>query len=179
MLLQLGQRRASEGLVDLLLECHGRIRRFLGFARRLATTDDIAAEEARTVAGQIRRYFVVAFPMHLEDEDLDLTPRLRGTSRDVDAALAQMSEEHVSHASLVSELVELCGAIERDPPQRDALAARLAHAAHALEAALEPHLVREERVIFPALAGLPPHDQEAIHLAIRARRDRAMRGDHH
>jgi iron-sulfur cluster repair protein YtfE (RIC family) len=177
MLLQLGQRRSSEGLVELLLECHGRIRRFLGFARRLATTDGIGAEEARTVAGEIRRYFVVAFPMHLADEDEDLTPRLRGTTRDLDAALARMSEDHVSHASLVGELIELCGVIERDPPQRAALASRLAHAAHALEAALEPHLVLEERVIFPALAGLPPHDQEAIQLAIRARRERAMRGD--
>ena len=177
MLLQLGQRRSSEGLVDLLLECHGRIRRFLGFARRLATTDGITADEVRTVAGEIRRYFVVAFPLHLEDEDVDITPRLRGTSSDVDAALARMGADHVAHASLVSGLIELCVVLERDPLQRDAIASRLAHAAQTLEAALEPHLVLEERVLFPVLAGLPPHDQEAIHLAIRARRDRAMRGD--
>lgn len=174
MLLQIGQRRAPQGLVDLLLECHVRIRRFLGSAQRLATTAGLGGDELRTAAAEIRRYFVLSFPLHLADEDETIAPRLAGTSVDVDTALVQMSGDHVAHAALVGSLIDLCAAIERDPGQRDALCARLAQVAATLTAELEPHLELEERVIFRALAALAAPEQDSLHLAMRARRERAM-----
>src|SRR5262245_31350447 len=111
MLVRLGERRPSSDLVDLLLACHERIRRFTAMAARLAATSAPDAE-VRDVAGQIRRYFAESFPLHLADEDEQLAPRLAGTSAEVDAALAQMTTEHATHAPLVARVLAICSTLE-------------------------------------------------------------------
>src|SRR5512138_411206 len=73
MLLQLGRRVASEDVVDLLDECHGRIRRFLAMARALANAPrDAALSEIVATASQVRRYFAEGFALHVEDEEIDI-----------------------------------------------------------------------------------------------------------
>src|SRR5687767_9470641 len=106
MLVQLGNRTVPQDAVELLSGCHDRIRRFLVLARRLATTSSVAESETRVVASQIRRYFAIAFPLHVADEEETIEPRLAG--HHVDGALDQMRTDHVEHAQLVRPLVELC-----------------------------------------------------------------------
>ncbi|MGE5185042.1 MAG: hemerythrin domain-containing protein, partial [Acidobacteriota bacterium] len=102
MLHTLGKRAASEDVVDLLVECHGRIRKFLGFARALADKPEAPAGEVRAVAGQIRRYFAVALPLHIADEEEAIMPRLAAASDDVTRALAAMHREHAAHAGEIA-----------------------------------------------------------------------------
>jgi hemerythrin-like domain-containing protein len=178
MLLQIGPRRAPEDpdLVDLLRDCHGRIRRFLIVARQLADADAANTDpgELRATAGQIRRYFTEAFPIHTTDED-ELAPHLAGASPDVDRALATMTSDHVAHGALVSRLVAICARIERDARQHGAMAAELARVATILATELEAHLELEEHVIFPALRRLPAPLRDALRTEMRARRTLSLR----
>jgi len=173
MLVQLGQRESSEDIVDLLSACHARIRRFLVQARRLAEAADETPAEIRAAASQIRRYFTEAFPLHLIDEDEQITPRLAGTSPDVDRALALMASGHASHDSLVTRLVAICTSLEEDPRRIAVASVELSRVAALLATELEAHLELEERAIFPAIRRLPEHVREAIRGEIRARRTRA------
>lgn len=172
MLLQIGQRTAPQDLVDQLVECHTRIRRFLGFARRLSTVPEADPGEAARVAGQIRRYFAVAFPLHVADENDLLLPRLHHLDAELDRALATMQHDHATHHERIERLVATCNAIERDPRQLAALAAELGALARDLTDVIEPHLELEERVIFPALRRLPIAIRDDIRTAIRHRRER-------
>lgn len=171
MLVQIGPRNSTGDVVDLLRECHARIRRFLELATRLAATPSVAAGEVRTVTEQIRRYFVEAFPLHLADEDESILPTLSGRAPSVDAALATMHADHVDHAGLVERLIELCAQLHDEPEALPAQAAGLATATEALRAVLEPHLMLEEREIFPAIARLAAADRDAIKTAMRQRRE--------
>lgn len=169
MIVQLGQ-RSIEGDIDVLLsECHLRIRRFLSLAHRLAT-QKASYDELKAAAGQVRRYFVVAFPLHVADEDELILPRLIGRDRTADRALVRMHKEHLEHDDYVGHLIEICASIEREPH-------RLPKLAHALEAStvllmrlLEPHMRMEERDIFPALKLLSRRQRDDIRDAMRARR---------
>src|SRR6185437_5656461 len=124
MLVQLGQRAAREDAVDLLVECHGRIRRFLGFARQLAVAQ-APDDEVKAVAGQIRRYFAVAFPLHLADEEELVVPALATAGEPAAAALAEMRADHAAHDPAVVRLVEICGELERAPGALARLAPQL------------------------------------------------------
>lgn len=173
MLVRLGERRSAPGLVEALVECHERIRRFTRFAAQLAAVRP-GEEEVRSVAAQIGRYFRESFPLHVADEEEQLVPKLSGTSDDVDRALAQMHAEHVEHAGEIAHLVALCTELERSPARLGELAGELAACADRLAAGIEPHLALEERVIFPALARLPAGERDAILTALRERRERAL-----
>lgn len=166
MLFQLGSRPAVRAVDvgDLLTACHARIRRFLALAARLATTTTVSATEVRESAGQIRRYFAEALPLHIADEEELILPRLAGKSAAVDEALATMHADHEHHAELVARLID----------RLDAPGPALAEAAAALHAAFEPHLALEERTIFPALAVLPAADLAAIKAEMRKRRESLM-----
>jgi iron-sulfur cluster repair protein YtfE (RIC family) len=168
MLVRLGERRDPDDVVGQLGGCHVRIRRFLQLARDLARSTPPPAE-AREAAVAIRRYFVEALPLHVADEEELITPRLRGRSPELDAALAAMKTEHAAHEAPVAHLVALCTAIERDP---STIPSELATLAASLETELDRHLVAEERIIFPAVRELPPADQSAIRAAMRERRER-------
>jgi hemerythrin-like domain-containing protein len=175
MLVQLGQRQTSEDVVDLLRDCHERIRRFLIQARVLAEAACTDPEEIRAAASQIRRYFTEAFPMHVSDEDEQIVPRLRGASPDVDRALAMMASGHASHGALIARLVAICASLEQDPRRLSVASVELTRIAALLATELEAHLELEERAIFPAVRHLPEHVRDAIRGAIRARRARRAR----
>lgn len=174
MLVQIGQRRTPEDVVDLLEECHQRIRRFLSLARQIATGEGVADDVVRSVAGQVQRYFAVAFPLHLADEEELVAPRLAGASGEVDRALATMRSDHAAHEATVTRLAELCAVLARDPRPCATSRGELTATAAELAAGLEPHLELEERVIFPAIRCLPASEREAIHRGMRVRRERAL-----
>lgn len=158
-------------VVDMLLACHERIRSFTGLAQRLAAATDPSDDEVRDLAARIRRYFAEALPLHVQDEEELIVPRLAGTSAEVDAALAAMASEHAAHEAGCDRLVALCRVLERWPEQLPEVAGKLAEIASELGTAFAAHLAAEERVIFPALARLPADERAAIAAAIQARRN--------
>ncbi len=171
MLVRLGQRTGSGDVTELLLECHGRIRKFLGFARDLAEVRDASPDDVRQVAAQVRRYFAVALPLHIADEEELIEPALVGLRPELDDALAAMRSEHAGHVPAVTRLVTTCDVLERDPRELAGVASVLAATTAGLAAEFEPHLEREERVIFPALAQLSAERRAAIQAGMRARRE--------
>ena len=152
MLVKLGSRTVNEDVVDLLLACHERIRSFIAMARRIATSGG----DVREPAGQVKRYFAEAFPLHVADEEELLTIPQR------------IHDDHVKHTPEVERLVAMCAAIE----QGAAVPPALAPLAEKLERELEEHLQIEERDVFPAVRQLPEAERNRIRDAIRARRAR-------
>lgn len=171
MLTRLGKPPAHGDAVDLLLECHDRIRSFLAMARRLAEARGATPEEIAGAAGRVHRYFTQALPLHAEDEERSILPRLRGRDPEVDRELATMAREHAEHEVPLGALVRACAALAEDPGRHAALAPDVGAAAAELERHFAAHLAREERVIFPALRRLLGPDADAAVVGeIRARR---------
>ena len=162
----LSARPPDDTVLAALLAGHERSHRFAALAGRLATADGTPTERAEAGAGVVR-YFTVALPLHAADEDLSLAPRLRGRDAAVDAALTQMTAEHVAHAGPLARVVDAARAIVAAPATAPP---DLAAAAAALAALFAAHLALEERAIFPAIAALPAEVQATIRAEMLARR---------
>jgi hemerythrin-like domain-containing protein len=120
----------------------------------------------------VHRYFTVAFPLHVADEDESLASRLRLASPppEVLEAVDTMSREHGPIEALVAELVPAWSTVAEDPGRHRELAASLAPARRLAEL-LGTHLAAEERWIFPAIrTHLAPEVRAAIHEEMRRRR---------
>ena len=170
MIVTLGARPKREGLVPLLLECHERIRTFGALAQRIGAEPHVADDERVEACRRCERYFVEAFPKHLVDEEKSILPRLVGRDPTLDAALASMAAEHAWHDPLVCDLVEHLQHVAARPGDREARAA-LRASADVLMSELEPHLVREETTVFPAIdALLDRAERDLILDELRARR---------
>jgi iron-sulfur cluster repair protein YtfE (RIC family) len=170
MLHAIGRKQPSANLVDLLLACHGRIRQFLDMAIAVGEHRDVPVEDIVEGAQRVRRYFSEALPLHVEDEEEGVLPRLRGRSLELDIALERMSEEHDRHLAPLRRLRELTAAVAASPRDGEARL-DLVHVARQLRADLEPHLEAEERTVFPAIQTLLTREEEqAIVSELRARR---------
>lgn len=173
MLVSIGRKPRAEGdLVDLLAECHGRIRNFSGMAVTLVERADLPREEIVEACAAIERYFREALPLHVRDEEESLLPRLRARSPTVDAALAQMEEQHELHTALVERLCEAVSALRVSPEDAGARS-RLASVAEPFATVMQAHLEAEEAVIFPAVRELlSAEERDAVRAEMRARRER-------
>ena len=162
---------AERDVVDLLLDCHERIRSMTALARRLAGARGLADAEIVDAADRVRRYFGGALALHARDEDESVLPRLRGKDAALDRELEQMSREHGEHGPALAKLLDACDAIAEDPSRLAAVSADLEDAANDLERQFGVHLEREERVIFPAIRRLLAVEELArIAEELRARR---------
>jgi iron-sulfur cluster repair protein YtfE (RIC family) len=173
MLTSLGTRPPPEDLVGLLLECHQRIRTFARLAEDVGRRRELPDAEVVDACARVERYFTQALPLHVEDEERSLLPRLRGQQAAVDAALDAMHAQHDEHAPFLRALLAASAEVRRAPRDtatRDGLLA----AASALAAEFERHLVNEEQVLFPAVRELLGADAQAQAIAeLRARRQPA------
>lgn len=151
MLVGLGTPGARSDAVDLLLECHQRIRAFLGLALRLGDARAAEPGEVADAASRVHRYFALALPLHAQDEEESIAPRLRGRDRAVDDELETMAREHREHQRSLGTLVEACAHLSGEPGRHGELAAVLQGAADDLARQFVAHLAREEQVIFPAV----------------------------
>jgi len=171
MLRTIGSPRPAEGIADLLLECHARIRSFSDLAVRLGEAEAPAPAEVADAAARVRRYFEEALPLHARDEEESVLPRLAGRDPAVDAALVAMHRDHVGHAVVLDPVLALCAELVAAPERHAELAPALARAGHALRAHFEAHLASEEATIFPALARVVPEDERRRMVEeLRARR---------
>lgn len=171
MLHTIGRRaRGHDDLVDMLLECHARIRSFTGLAVSVGERAGTPVLEVIEACLRVERYFTEALPLHVRDEEESVLPRLRGRSSAVDAALDRMHEQHELHVDLVARLLAASAALRASPRSGDARAALLA-VARPLRDVFEPHLAAEEELIFPAVRALVAGaEQNAIVRELRARR---------
>jgi hemerythrin-like domain-containing protein len=171
MLIQIGSGKDPSDIVDLLLECHGRIRSFIGLTSRLATVERLSHDEIRDAAMRITRYFSEALPLHVADEEQTILPRLSGRSAELDATLQTMHREHREHEPQLQLLLDTCKTLHSSPERLDDLRQTLLGAASALEAAFIAHLEEEERSILPAIRTLLTSEERDVMLSeLRSRR---------
>ncbi len=173
MFVGLGRPGAGSDAVDLLLECHQRIRAFLGLALRLGEARAAGPGEVADAAWRVHRYFALALPLHARDEEESIAPRLRGRDRAVDDELETMAREHREHQRSLGILVEACAHLSGDPGRHGELAAVLHAAADDLSREFAAHLAREEQVIFPAVRRL--FDGAADAAVVKEIRERRLR----
>lgn len=168
MLFSIGKRAAASDLVELLLECHTRIRTFTQLAVAVAEHDAPTEAEVLDACQRYERYFTQALPLHVQDEELSLQPRLAGIGRDLDDALAEMQRQHETHGPILAELHAATRALVAAPSESRE---RVGSAASKLAAEFDAHLALEERIVFPAIrTWLPARVQEQLMAEFRARR---------
>lgn len=161
---------ATSDLVDALAECHERIRRFVALAQEIASRADAATELIVEACDDVERYFRVALPLHVADEEESILPRLSGRLHEVDGALLRMNKDHREHKPMLDALFDALAAVRRAPSDQ-ALRATLGEAARVIDAEFREHLALEERVIFPAIRELlSGAERAAIQAEARARR---------
>jgi iron-sulfur cluster repair protein YtfE (RIC family) len=172
MLIQIGPPKEPSDVVDLLLECHERIRSFAGLACRLGDTREASHDEIRDAAARVTRYFSEALPLHVADEEQSILPRLSGRSVELDETLQSMHAEHREHDAQLQTLLTTCRALQASPEKLDELRPALSSTATTLEKEFTTHLEQEERIILPAIRSvLAPDERDAILREVRARRD--------
>ncbi len=167
------QPAAAEDAVDLLLECHGRIRYFTELALQLATVENARPSEIANAADRVVRYFSIALPLHSADEDESLAPRLRAVGLDdqlLEAVEAMTAQHHEIHR-VTDEVVSFARLLIDRPELLPDVSSQLAAAVRRLDALFGVHLSAEESLIFPfARRRLSADDQQAIVSELRARR---------
>jgi len=101
----------------ILEACHGRIRRFLSTATRLAAhlRQHGVDDEAREAIMRIRRYFDEAAPDHHADEEIDLFPELRkaATAAALDHVLVTVDALEAQHAQMAQRWSALRAEFDR------------------------------------------------------------------
>ncbi|MFN7135666.1 MAG: hemerythrin domain-containing protein [Myxococcales bacterium] len=163
----------DEDAVGLLLACHARIRYFTDVARRIAEGPALPPEQLRDAAARVRRYFDEALPLHAEDEDQSLAPRLLALqlTDELRTAVETMVRQHGPIDETLAALVPHWRTLEQEPSRQPALAAELRQLTAALQAHWDEHLALEEEVVFPAVRRLlEVGEQRQVLKELRARR---------
>ena len=177
MITSLGKKaQRPPDLLELLLACHERIRRFMALARTIALRRDVPDAQLIEACGDVERYFARALQLHVADEEESILPRLRGLEPELDRALTVMHVQHESHAAPLAGLLGALGAVAA-APEAAAPRAHLAAIATELEQAFAEHLALEESQIFPRLARLERGVQDQIRRELRARRTADLEQD--
>ena len=163
--------------VDLMMDCHRRIEKFLDVLLRIVerTRGGELDREHRDALETALNYFRSAAPRHTEDEEHSLFPRLRQSSDPaVRAALAKMDALEADHrvADAHHQRVDELGRawLERGRLEGDA-AAELQRLLAELAATYQRHIRIEDEEVFPLAAGaLSPDEIAAVGQEMKQRR---------
>lgn len=156
-------------VLGLMMACHERIDRYLRGFGLLARVEDPADPRAHAAAAACLRYFREGLPLHGQDEDDSLAPRLRALGADptLEGVLARMEAEHAQMEQGLPEVWALLEAFaEGRPPDAALLRARHLW----LDELLRHHLALEEELVFPKIGELDVAERRLIVREIRARR---------
>lgn len=161
-------------VVELLGDCHARIRYFASLAVRLSD-GEACPVNACEASARILRYFTESYPLHVADEDESVLPRLLARAPETAPLIERMELEHRRLDAKIPELLEVCVALERGEAKECCAAlAKLRSLGEAMHTLLEAHMENEETLIFPLLREhLTPEDVDAIRAEFRARREAA------
>lgn len=162
---------APDDVVGALMACHERIRSFSALALRL-TTAEAAPSDVASAAEAVARYFRLALPLHVADEDLSIEPRLARATADgrVFEALDVMKAEHVMIEDMVGGLLPRWESLAREPLTIQGLRRALEADAAELSRRFDAHLEAEERLIFPAIREHLAGEGLTLREEMRARR---------
>lgn len=169
---------------EMLLGCHARIRHFSAMALRLAESQNASPEEIVRAAQGLHRYFTVALPLHEQDENLSLHPRLKRAAalparanestmlRELAGPAADaMVEQHESIDQLIERLLPLWTILQHAPQRLPELAPEMRELAQALKTIFDAHLQLEEESIFPSIHELLSQQEvQALLQEMKARR---------
>lgn len=158
--------------IDLLLDCHVRIRHFTALATALAGAGQAAAAHRVDAANGLARYFGVAFPLHGADEEELLAPVLRRSADpEVLRAVESVPGDHRAADALLEILLPTWRAIAASPDGGPALLDRLNEPSAHLRSHLAEHLALEEALLFPeARRLLDPAEARALREAMAEKR---------
>lgn len=156
-------------VVEVLLDAHIEARQIAAMAESLSSGS--ATSGARETATTISDHVEWMLPMHCDDEELSLAPRLAGRHHVVDDAITQMKLQHLSLEAPLARVRLLCLILSRDISRLHALRFELGAAAKDLRERLAAHHAFEESIIFPALKRLLYVDElQSILGEMKARR---------
>lgn len=146
----------------LLEACHARMERTLALLERLAAHLDSQGcdAQARSAAADVLRYFDIAAPLHHQDEELHVLPRLQAQGQAGIAARLRADHQVMEH-----DWARLRPGLQAIAEGRfDPLAFGAARALWQQFAALyRRHLAAEERLAFPqARTGLSAQDARTM-----------------
>ncbi|HJN74590.1 MAG TPA: hemerythrin domain-containing protein [Myxococcota bacterium] len=158
----------AEEPLDLLMACHARIRRYLGGIEALLAFPDWSDPRAIATARDCAHYFREALPLHAEDEDASVAPRLLrlGLGPELAATLRRLADEHHAIDTGCLSVVAALDSVVAGGPRTSALQA----ASRPFATLLRSHLEVEERSVFVFLDRLPDAERPVIVAEIRARR---------
>ena len=156
---------ADTELLDLFSACHERIRRTLRGLAALSTEEGRHDPRAPATAVACARYLRVGLPLHAQDEDLSLAPRLRELLELDPATLELLDELEDEHDAIETEMPAVLAPLDAIAAGQPALVLP-----ERLDALLQAHLKKEESEIFPWVRQLPIEAQEAIIRELRHRR---------
>jgi len=154
--------------LELLLEFHTRLRSNLRMARVMVDLTD--PRVIRSMAHGLRKFLEDELPLHMDDEEQSVEPRLHARNAALDHALALMDAEHTNDMDYVDQMLGICRQLEHDPYSIPKLRSSLHTTAWQLTGRLEAHMIAEETKIFPALQELPIQERRAITHEMRRRR---------
>lgn len=169
-LLHTGPAAGFDQPFEMLAACHARMERSLDLLQRLGQhlQEQGCDAQARSAAADVLRYFDIAAPLHHQDEELHVLPRLRELGRAGVAARLRADHQVMEHdwARLRLDLVAVVDG------RLDAHALPAATARWAQFAALyRRHLAAEESLAFPCAAeGLSAAQHQAMGTEMAARR---------
>lgn len=146
-------------VVELLLQGHTEARHTAALAEALAGRSATPATQqtARELADRLEWLL----PLHCEDEDGSVEPRLKGRHRVIDAALEELARQHLALEAPLARLRLVCRSVARDVTRLHALRFELSAAAVDLQRRLAAHHAFEESAVFPALKRLLYADELA------------------
>lgn len=160
-----------EAPFEMLAACHERVARTLGLLGRLVAHVQAQGVDApaRQGAADVERYFSQAAPLHHEDEERHVLPRLAADARpEVRAAVQQVLDDHRAFRAVWQDLGPALAAVRDGAPgdwPRIGALAGVFIARHA------DHLRLEDRLLFPAAsAGLDAAALAAIGQEMARRR---------
>ena len=160
----------EDSVVVALLDCHARIREFFTMAMAAGQRSEAGEELIKDAIQRVHRYFTLALPLHVQDEEESISPRMRGISDAVDRALDQMSAEHKTHMKLIDALVSACEVALASENIAKSAKEQVLPAALVANGAMMAHLDLEEGVLFPVLDKLELSVQKQIRLEMKQRR---------
>lgn len=166
---------------DLLDACHERVERSLQLLTRLRQHLEAAGldAQARDASRDVRRYFDIAAPLHHEDEERHVFPRLEQTGHAPLLDLCdRLRDDHLRIAAQWKVLGALLCQLEDRPdgPVPGAALDVLGRAAEAFVAIHQDHIRLERDQAFPsAREGLGEAEQQAMGQEMAARRGLDLR----
>jgi hemerythrin-like domain-containing protein len=151
-----------------MVACHEKIRMFLGGLQRVAALDRLDDPRVPSAAEQAHRYFSIGLPLHADDEDGSVAPRLREIVPTSGTLLDELSTDHREIEAQLELLLPLLSGLASG-----ALVDHTRFRTHVdgLRAVLMPHIEREEAELFPLCAAFSVQEREAIATEMIRRRD--------